>query len=91
MFFQAAFGEELKVVGSLPVLGSWDLDSAPSMKWNDGHIWEADFEVPEGTEFEYKLVHVGFGANWEPSENRYLKVSPIAPQTPFNLQGGSIQ
>ncbi|KAK9916405.1 hypothetical protein WJX75_002219 [Coccomyxa subellipsoidea] len=76
--FQAAFGEGLKVVGSHPVLGSWDLGEAPDMTWTDGHVWVSDLGVPEGADFEFKIVHLTYGgASWEPSSNRPLKAAGV--------------
>lgn len=59
------------MVGSHPVLGSWDLGEAPDMTWTDGHVWVSDLGVPEGADFEFKIVHLTYGgASWEPSSNR---------------------
>ncbi|KAK9824458.1 hypothetical protein WJX72_010426 [[Myrmecia] bisecta] len=74
--FQAAFGEQLKLVGSHQAVGEWDVGSAPCMHWTDGHIWTTSVKVPEGTEFEYKVVHVHHnGVCWEQNQNRQFKVA----------------
>ena len=68
---QAAFGESLKVVGSSQDLGAWDIAAAPNMSWTDGHVWALDLELPEGADFEYKIVHVHYnGTSWEGCQNR---------------------
>jgi hypothetical protein len=72
--WQAAFGEGLKLVGSHPVLGAWDIAAAPDMTWTDGHVWVADLAIPEDTDLEFKLVHLTYGgASWEQSNNRYAE------------------
>ncbi|BDA40415.1 probable glucoamylase at N-terminal half [Coccomyxa sp. Obi] len=76
--FQAAFGEGLKVVGSHPVLGAWDLGAAPDMAWTDGHVWVSDLDVPDGADFEFKIVHLTYGGvSWEPSCNRPFKAAGV--------------
>ena len=32
---QAGFGESLKLVGSLPATGEWDVNAAPTLRWCD--------------------------------------------------------
>ena len=53
-----AYGEHLRVVGSHEVLGGWEVGAAPALEWGEGHVWTAQLEIPVGTEFEYKFVHV---------------------------------
>lgn len=58
-------------MGSHPVLGAWDLGAAPDMAWTDGHVWVSDVDVPDGADFEFKIVHLTYGGvSWEPSCNR---------------------
>ena len=52
---QAQWGEKLKVVGSCPVLGGWDVAAAPDLHWSDGHVWTQAVEVPVGAKIEYKV------------------------------------
>lgn len=68
---QTAFGEALKVVGSLAQLGAWEVDAAPAMHWQDGDFWNVDVTLPAGEAFEAKLVHLSAHAvTWEPGRNR---------------------
>ena len=43
-----------QVVGSLPELGSWDAQKAPSMQWCAGHRWKLEVTLPK-TPFEFKV------------------------------------
>ena len=52
---QAQWGEKLKVVGSCPALGGWDVAAAPDLHWTDGHVWTQAVEVPAGAKIEYKV------------------------------------
>ncbi len=36
---QLGYGESLKLVGASPEFGSWNLDVAPEMTWNEGDVW----------------------------------------------------
>jgi hypothetical protein len=52
---KVAFGEHLRVVGSLPQLGDWDPAAAPALKWGDGHEWTATLELPHDARAEFKV------------------------------------
>ena len=72
---QAAYGENLKVVGSSNSVGSWDAGAAPEMRWADGHIWALDLNLPEHAVFEYKIVHMHCdGTLWESCQNRQARI-----------------
>ncbi|GAB4816984.1 hypothetical protein N2152v2_004030 [Parachlorella kessleri] len=69
-----AFGQALKVVGSSPVLGSWDCTAAPGMEWSDGDNWALTVELPAGRH-EFKIVVSGGTAyDWESGGNRIVEV-----------------
>lgn len=73
------------MVGSHPVLGEWDVAAAPDMTWTDGHMWVSDLDVPDGADFEFKIVHLTYGgASWEPSANRCTRVG-TTPCMSLNL------
>lgn len=46
--YRCSFGQELCLVGSGEALGNWSLDSARSMRWTDGDVWQVEFEVTAG-------------------------------------------
>lgn len=52
--YQTSFGQSLRLVGSLPALGRWTLDSAPSMQWHENHNWALEIELPRAVSFEFK-------------------------------------
>ena len=73
------FGESLKVVGSEPVLGSWQVDDAPGMSWREDNVWEAEVTLPPGAAAEFKCVRVGGrGEEWEQGDNHRLSVPAAA-------------
>lgn len=74
------FGEHLRLVGSCPELGEWDVNSAPQFRWTAGDLWQLDVDFAPGLEpTEFKLVHVlGTGeCIWEYTNNRTLDVSDM--------------
>ena len=52
---QVEFGEEARIVGNIPELGSWDVFRAPKMRWNDGHVWSLELDLPTDGEIEFKV------------------------------------
>lgn len=52
------YGEHIRVVGSSPFLGGWQVDAAPVLDWTDNHVWTVTVPVPSGTPIEFKLVQV---------------------------------
>jgi hypothetical protein len=50
-------GQRVLLVGSHPVLGSWDVSQAFKAKWSEGHIWRACLELPSNIRcIEFKAV-----------------------------------
>lgn len=74
------YGQSVKIVGSIPALGNWDLSAAPTLsaaKYTDVNpIWTTSVTIPANTAFEYKFVKVeGSGAAaWESGSNRKYTV-----------------
>lgn len=74
------FGEHLRLVGSCPELGEWDVNSAPQFHWTTGDVWQLDVDFPPGLAMtEFKLVHVLWTGDciWEYTNNRTLDVSDM--------------
>eukprot|EP00798_Chlamydomonas_sp_ICE-L_P002920 gene2920-33948_t len=67
-------GQELKLVGSLPELGGWNVENAPSMTWQEGHRWMTEITLPP-TSFDFKVVVMeGDHVKWEQEGNRIVQV-----------------
>ncbi len=56
VLLQVPFGQQLAIVGSCEQLGSWEVASALSMGWDEGHVWRASLELPAGAAIEFKFV-----------------------------------
>eukprot|EP00967_Tisochrysis_lutea_P042635 scaffold51305_cov22-Tisochrysis_lutea.AAC.3 len=45
------------LVGGLPEMGSWQLESALELKWHEGHEWKLSMPLPRArSSFEFKHV-----------------------------------
>lgn len=85
------WGQDVYLTGNVPELGGWgtngpgvklDTDAASYPNWK-----KADFELPLGMRFEYKVVkRDGDGKlDWEPGENAVLIVDPTETNDPERL------
>mmetsp|Transcript_93250 Transcript_93250/g.237227 ORF Transcript_93250/g.237227 Transcript_93250/m.237227 type:complete len:415 (-) Transcript_93250:31-1275(-) len=50
------YGEEVLVCGSAPSLGSWKVDSAAELTWEEGGLWAAEVALPCGVRVEFKVI-----------------------------------
>lgn len=71
-----AWGQDVRLVGSLPELGSWAPQQGVRLGADAYLVWSATVDLPPGTAFEYKYVKVdGSGAVvWESGANRTATV-----------------
>ncbi|MBV2362409.1 alpha amylase C-terminal domain-containing protein [Streptomonospora sp. NEAU-YY374] len=73
------YGQEVRVVGSVPALGSWDPRDGVRLATDEGAYptWRGEVDLPEGTAFEYKLVKVApdGSVQWEAGANRSAAVN----------------
>ncbi|KAM0816695.1 putative Starch binding domain-containing protein [Seiridium cardinale] len=75
-----AYGDTIKVVGSISQLGSWTVANAPSMSATSytsaNPLWTYNLSLPAGTAFEYKFVKVSSSGavTWESDPNRSYTV-----------------
>lgn len=53
---EVAFGEDVKICGSVPTLGSWSISGAAPMTWTEGGRWVSELPLPCGVCVELKLV-----------------------------------
>ena len=75
-------GHEIKVVGSAPALGQWDVKKAVPMTRVEGQRWEAYIPTAgcDGEKWEYKFIDCNSATGefiWEEGQNRGLVVPQI--------------
>ncbi|GAX79158.1 hypothetical protein CEUSTIGMA_g6598.t1 [Chlamydomonas eustigma] len=74
-YYETQMGQKLKVVGNIPELGSWQVDSAPDMTWSEGHVWTLEsFISAPSVEFKIVVESPNNVLNWEDGCNRVLQV-----------------
>lgn len=52
--YRTSWGQSVKIIGSHPMLGSWDVNKALQLQWTEGDRWVATIELPAGAVYEYK-------------------------------------
>lgn len=85
---------EIRLVGSSPVLGEWDMEKAVVMARIEGQRWEAYIptEGCAGEEWEYKFIDynkVTGNYIWEEGENHSLLVPEIGKHNSFIVEHSS--
>lgn len=78
--YEVQFGQSIRVIGSHPTLGDWQIDAAPTMNWSPGNVWVYEAELPAGSVVEYKYVVTQSGSlhgqSWQQGNNAVLAVTP---------------
>lgn len=70
-----AFGETLKIVGSTPELGDWDVEGALALEWGEGNNWSGSTTLPPGpAKFKVVIIRGDGSAWWEEGPNRSAKI-----------------
>ncbi|KAI0885944.1 carbohydrate-binding module family 20 protein [Annulohypoxylon maeteangense] len=75
-----AYGDTIKIVGSIAALGSWDVSKAPALsaaKYTSSNpLWSITLSMAAGTTFQYKFVKVSSSGTvtWESDPNRSYTV-----------------
>ncbi len=52
--YRTSWGQSVKIIGSHPMLGNWDVNKALQLQWTEGDRWVATLELPAGAVYEYK-------------------------------------
>ncbi|KAH9483080.1 Glucoamylase [Psilocybe cubensis] len=74
------YGESIKLVGSIPQLGSWNPSSAVPLSssgyTSSNPLWSITATLPAGTSFQYKFIKVSSSGavSWESDPNRSYTV-----------------
>ncbi|KAI1863995.1 uncharacterized protein JN550_009274 [Neoarthrinium moseri] len=81
------FGQTVKIVGSIPALGSWDTSKAvafsASSYTSSNPIWTGSVTLPAGTAIQYKyiVVNTDGSVTWEADPNRSLTIAASCSST----------
>lgn len=74
--YYTQYGQQLRVVGSLPELGEWDAAKAQPMLWNQGGNWAFELITKKLEPFDYKYLVTDDKGNvvrWEGGLNRKFR------------------
>lgn len=75
-----AYGDTVKIVGSLAQLGNWNVQNAPSLSATgytaSNPVWNQIIQLPAGSTFQYKyaIVSSSGAVTWESDPNRSYTV-----------------
>ncbi|KAH7118672.1 starch binding domain-containing protein [Dactylonectria estremocensis] len=82
-----AYGDTIKITGSIPQLGNWDTSSAPVLSaaqyTASNPLWTYTASLPAGTTFQYKFVNIKSNGEvrWESDPNRSYTVPTSCQKT----------
>jgi 4-alpha-glucanotransferase len=88
--YRTAWGQQIRLSGNVPALGSQQLEAAPSMRYESGDFWTFDLELPqdaEGLTYRYWLIDPGKG--WSEAEagpERYILLSGASEDARFEIR-----
>lgn len=54
--YEVDFGQSLHVLGDIPQLGEWNVESCRQMQWTEGHNWVLHLNIERGSTFEFKFL-----------------------------------
>ncbi|KAI1654697.1 carbohydrate-binding module family 20 protein [Daldinia decipiens] len=88
-----SYGDTIKLVGSIPELGNWDVAAAPAMSaaqyTASKPLWTLSLSLAPGRKFEYKFVKVASNgaATWESDPNRSYTVPNSCGSSAIAVEG----
>jgi hypothetical protein len=97
--YTTKWGQFISIVGSHPILGSWDSSRALKMKWSRDHWWEISLKLPPGSvEFKFILqaensptIHWEQGNasfhSWASNHRYYISPPPTSPSNIICIWG----
>jgi len=73
---ETVMGQNIRIVGNQPELGSWNPANAVQLSAKNYPSWTGTVDLPAGTQFEYKYVKYDQSGNtvWESGSNRTATV-----------------
>jgi len=89
--YTTTYGEEMGILGSLPILGNWEESKAFKLIWSNGHVWRG--EIPannntlKGFEFKFVIIQDKKVKTWENGENNKFDYDGFINQINVNKKG----
>ena len=91
--YKTELGTCVRLVGSSPELGAWDIALAPQLKWQEDGLWACEVNLPCGQIYEYKYVlctESGCALQWQQGNNALLAVGIRDALAMNNRAGGEM-
>jgi hypothetical protein len=89
--YTTTFGEEMGILGSLPILGNWDGSKAFKLIWSNGHVWKGEIPVNnyivKGFEFKFVIIQDKKVKTWENGENNKFDYDGFIKEIKVNKKG----
>lgn len=89
--YTTTFGEEMGILGSLPILGNWDENKAFKLIWSNGHVWKGEIPVniyvAKGFEFKFVIIQDKKVKTWENGENNKFDYDGFINEIKANKKG----
>ena len=87
--YNTTFGEEIGILGSLPILGNWNQNEIFHLNWNNGNIWTGEINIENLSDFEFKFVISSNGnvKNWENGDNNKVNFDKLTNEIKYKKKG----
>ena len=89
--YTTTYGEEMGILGSLPILGNWDESKAFKLIWSNGHVWRGEIPVniyvAKGFEFKFVIIQDKKVKTWENGENNKFDYDGFINEIKANKKG----
>ena len=89
--YNTNFGEEVAILGSIPLLGFWKLEGKFKLKWNEGNIWTGEIDMNKDNlkyfEFKFVIIEKNNIKLWESGNNNIFDLEDIINNVQKNRIG----
>ena len=89
--YNTNFGEEVAILGSIPLLGFWKLEGKFKLKWNEGNIWTGEIDMNKDNmkyfEFKFVIIEKNNIKLWENGNNNIFGYEDIINNVQKNRIG----
>ena len=89
--YNTNFGEEVAILGSIPLLGFWKLEGKFKLKWNEGNIWTGEIDMNKDNmkyfEFKFVIIEKNNIKIWESGNNNIFDLEDIIKNVQKNRIG----
>jgi len=87
--YNTIFGEEIGILGSIPILGNWNQNEIFHLNWNNGNIWTGEINIENLPDFEFKFILSSNGnlKKWENGDNNKVNFDKLINEIKYKKKG----